>query len=162
MYCFFRLNNSIYLIVLLILTSSPGAKELNGFKLDNALIPATKFFSGGPNKDGISSIDNPKFVSVHDVTFMDDSDRVLGITINETSKAYPIKILNWHEIVNDSIDDVFYSITYCPLCGTGMAFNSEVNQQVLSFGVSGLLLIAMYCYMTVKVDRYGLSYSAKQ
>jgi len=51
----------------------------------------------------------------------------------------PISILNWHEIVNDSIGDTAYTITYCPLCGTGMAFSSKVNGQTLSFGVSGLL-----------------------
>jgi hypothetical protein len=121
------------------MTASLYAKELNGFRLDNALIPATQVFSGGPDKDGIPSIDNPKFVSVRDATFMDDGDRVLGITINGKSKAYPIKILNWHEIVNDSIGETSYTVTYCPLCGTGMAFDSEINKQVLSFGVSGLL-----------------------
>lgn len=115
------------------------AAELNGFKLDDALIPVTQIFSGGPGKDGIPSIDSPKFASVRDASFIADSDRVLGITINGVSKAYPIKILNWHEIVNDSVGDVFYAITYCPLCGTGMAFDSRINQQVLSFGVSGLL-----------------------
>jgi len=124
---------------MLVLSLSLDAKELNGFKLDDALIPATQIFSGGPDRDGIPSIDDPKFLKVRNVDFMEDEDRVLGIIINGVSKAYPIKILNWHEIVNDSIGDVFYSITYCPLCGTGMAFNRRINSQVLSFGVSGLL-----------------------
>jgi len=122
-----------------LLATAVNAKEINGFKLDDALIPATQIFSGGPDKDGIPSIDNPKFVKVRDADFMKDDDRVLGITLNEISKAYPIKILNWHEIVNDSIADIFFAVTYCPLCGTGVAFDSRVNGQVLSFGVSGLL-----------------------
>ena len=134
-----RVHKYIFLLIVSTVALSINAKELNGFELDEALIPASQIFSGGPGKDGIPSIDNPKFVSVRDAIFMDDTDRVLGITINGIAKAYPIKILNWHEIVNDSIEDVFYSITYCPLCGTGMAFDSGINQQILSFGVSGLL-----------------------
>ena len=128
-----------YLPVILVLSASLQARELNGFDLDGAIIPATQIFSGGPGKDGIPSIDDPEFIKVRDVDFLDADDRVLGITIGGVSKVYPIKILNWHEIVNDSIGEVFYTITYCPLCGTGVAFDSTVNGKVLSFGVSGLL-----------------------
>jgi hypothetical protein len=127
------------LITALLMCSSVAAKEINGFELDDALIPASQIFSGGPEKDGITSIDDPKFVTPGNAGFMKDDDRVLGITIGGVSRAYPIKILNWHEIVNDSIGDVFFTITYCPLCGTGVAFSSNINGQVLSFGVSGLL-----------------------
>lgn len=127
------------ILAALLLPSATDAKKINGFELDDALIPAKQIFSGGPEKDGIPAIDNPKFIKVRAASFLKDSDRVLGITIDDTSKAYPIKILNWHEIVNDSIAGVFYAITYCPLCGTGMAFDSNINDQVLNFGVSGLL-----------------------
>ncbi len=127
------------LATVLLLSSSVSGKEINGFELDDALIPASQIFSGGPEKDGIPSIDNPEFVRQGDAGFMKNDDRVLGITINGISRAYPVKILNWHEIVNDSIGDVFFTITYCPLCGTGVAFDSNVEGQVLSFGVSGLL-----------------------
>ncbi|NOQ90294.1 MAG: DUF3179 domain-containing protein [Gammaproteobacteria bacterium] len=127
------------LVFTLLLVSSVNAKEINGFELDAALIPPEQIFSGGPDKDGIPSIDRPKFVKARDASFIKDEDRVLGITINGISKAYPISILNWHEIVNDSIDDMFFAITYCPLCGTGVAFDSRIDGQVLSFGVSGLL-----------------------
>ena len=127
------------ILSILLLSSTVYSKEINGFELDGALIPASQIFSGGPEKDGIPAIDNPKFIKIGAASFMKDSDRVLGITINGTSKAYPIKILNWHEIVNDSIADVSFAITYCPLCGTGVAFNSNINGQILNFGVSGLL-----------------------
>lgn len=123
----------------LLLFATANAKEINGFELENALIPSTQIFSGGPGKDGIPSIDKAKFINAGDAGFLKNEDRVLGIVIKGVSKAYPIKILNWHEIVNDSIADVFFTITYCPLCGTGMAFDSRVNGQLLSFGVSGLL-----------------------
>ncbi len=127
------------LLFTLLLTSTSNAKEINGFELDDALIPASQIFSGGPDKDGIPSINAPKFIKARDADFVKDKDRVLGITVNGISKAYPISILNWHEIVNDSIGDVFFTITYCPLCGTGVAFDSKVNGKTLSFGVSGLL-----------------------
>lgn len=126
-------------ILTLLLFTTVNAKEINGFGLDDALIPPTQIFSGGPDKDGIPSLDNPEFVKVQDADFIKDEDRVLGITINGVSKAYPVKILNWHEIVNDSIREVFFTITYCPLCGSGVAFDSSIDGQVLSFGVSGLL-----------------------
>lgn len=134
---FFILINIITTVILL--PSTVYAKEINGFILDDALIPASQIFSGGPDKDGIPSIDNPTFVKARKADFLDNRDRVLGITLNGISRAYPIKILNWHEIVNDSIDDIYYTITYCPLCGTGVAFDSNINGQVLNFGVSGLL-----------------------
>lgn len=126
-------------LVILVFNSSVHAIELNGFKLDDALIPPAQIFSGGPDKDGIPAIDNPKFVIVRDVDFLNDDDRVLGITIDGVSKAYPIKILNWHEVVNDSIGDISFTVTYCPLCGTGVVFANKVNGRTLSFGVSGLL-----------------------
>ena len=132
------IKTGIVVIALLLFTTA-SAKEINGFELDDALIPASQIFSGGPDKDGIPSIDNAKFVKPSAADFMQENDRVLGITINGISKAYPISILNWHEIVNDSIADVFFTITYCPLCGTGVAFDSNINGQVLSFAVSGLL-----------------------
>lgn len=129
----------VLIIAALLVFSTAVAKELNGFELVDALVPANQIFSGGPDKDGIPSIDDPEFIKARDAGFMKNEDRVLGITINGISRAYPIKILNWHEIVNDSIADVFFTITYCPLCGTGVAFDSNIKDQVLSFGVSGLL-----------------------
>lgn len=102
-------------------------------------MPAQQILKGGPAKDGIPSIDNPEFIEAHDADYLQEDARILGIVINGAARAYPVSILNWHEIVNDSIDNTNFAITYCPLCGTGMAFNSHVNGKTLSFGVSGLL-----------------------
>jgi hypothetical protein len=134
-YCF----KTGLLTIVLLLSIAANAEEINGFELSGALIPPTQIFSGGPDKDGIPSVNKPTFVTARDAEYIKGDDRVLGITIDGISKAYPISILNWHEIVNDSIGEVFFVITYCPLCGSGMAFNSRVNGQHLSFGVSGLL-----------------------
>jgi len=113
--------------------------EKNGFDLGNSLISINEILQGGPPKDGIPALNQPRFVATEDTSFLNDSDRVLGLKQGDQAKAYPIKILNWHEVVNDSIDTLPVAITYCPLCGTGAAFYSEVEDIQLEFGVSGLL-----------------------
>jgi len=136
----FRQLALILLLVTIIYTPEtfPGefsespSKRFNGFVLGQSpLIPANEIHHGGPPRDGIPSIDQPKFINTEMADYLHDTDRVLGIRVNNTPKAYPVSILNWHEIVNDG--DTL--ISYCPLCGTGMAFNTEAA----NFGVSGLL-----------------------
>jgi hypothetical protein len=73
------------------------------------------------------------------VNFLEPSDKVIGVTYNYISKAYPIKILNWHEIVNDYYGKKPVVVTYCPLCGSGMAFKAHIKGKDRTFGVSGLL-----------------------
>ena len=118
-------------------TASAGSK--NGFDVSNASIPADEILAGGPPKDGIPALSNPILLDAVDATNMQPNDRVLGIELDGIARAYPISILNWHEIVNDQINDQQYAITYCPLCGTGVAFYSDVAGKVTEFGVSGLL-----------------------
>ena len=127
------------MLFLLLLSHQVISKEINDFELDDALIPSSQIFSGGPDKDGIPAINNPQFIKASDVKFLQNDARILGISINGESRAYPISILNWHEIVNDAIGDTYFAITYCPLCGTGVAFNSTIDGRVLRFAVSGLL-----------------------
>ncbi|NIP30264.1 MAG: DUF3179 domain-containing protein, partial [Candidatus Dadabacteria bacterium] len=113
--------------------------EFNGFKLDNLLIPKSEIMSGGPPKDGIPSITNPKFKSVEESNWLNDEDLVVGVEINNIKKAYPLRILVWHELVNDKIEDAAFLVTYCPLCGSVLVFSRKINSSELSFGVSGLL-----------------------
>ena len=115
------------------------ADSSNGFDLSHALVPEEQIFHGGPARDGIPAIDRPRFVAAEEADYLDDRDRVLGIDRNGVRKAYPIKILNYHEIVNDTFDREAIVVTYCPLCGTGMAFIASVDGAVRDFGVSGLL-----------------------
>jgi hypothetical protein len=111
----------------------------NGFDLSNTSVPAEEIHPGGPPRDGISSIDNPKFISADKAGGLSDGEQVLSLTLNGVTRAYPISILNWHELVNDEIAGQPVVISFCPLCGTGMAFSSEVKGKRLEFGVSGLL-----------------------
>jgi len=110
--------------------------KFNGFDVSDSLVPVEQIQAGGPLKDGIPSIDRPLFVPA-DIAFANKPDeRVLGIYLNGIARAYPISILDWHEVVNDNFDGQPVVVSYCPLCGTGMAFRSDVDR---GFGVSGLL-----------------------
>lgn len=141
-------NPAIYLGVLSIIFSllylSPvkqiEAAVKNGFNLDGALVPQTQIFQGGPPKDGIPSIDSPKFLTVDKAAYLESTDRVLGVVVDGVAKAYPIRILNWHEIVNDKVGSTPFVVTFCPLCGTGVVFSAKDKAgNRMMFGVSGLL-----------------------
>tara|TARA_B110000444_G_scaffold254912_2_gene288242 strand:+ start:790 stop:1749 length:960 start_codon:yes stop_codon:yes gene_type:complete len=111
----------------------------NGFDVSDALIPEEEIFSGGPPRDGIPAIYQPVFESIEEATWLRSTDRVLAVEINGAARAYPIRILDWHEIVNDKIGDQYFAVTYCPLCGTGVVFATNAGEGALLFGVSGLL-----------------------
>lgn len=113
--------------------------QKNGFLLSNLLIPAEEIRSGGPPKDGIPSIDQPQFMAARFAKFIGDEEYILGVHLNGVAKAYPIKIMDRHEVVNDRFDTTEVAVTYCPLCGSGIAFKAMVNDQAVEFGVSGLL-----------------------
>lgn len=110
---------------------------LNGFDLAGAAVPVAAIERGGPPRDGIPAIDRPRFVGA-DRAPLADADRVLGVELGGQARAYPVPILNWHEVVNDRFGGRVVVVTYCPLCGTGMAFEPPAAAGE-RFGVSGLL-----------------------
>ncbi|CAN5789063.1 DUF3179 domain-containing protein [soil metagenome] len=128
-------------IVLLGISLSPvHAQTKNGFDLSKASIPVDEILAGGPPRDGIPALTDPRFESVGQASqWMRDDDRLLALEAAGEAKAYPLRILVWHEIVNDRIADRPVLVTYCPLCGTGMAFDPVVRGERRMFGVSGLL-----------------------
>ncbi|AYH42175.1 DUF3179 domain-containing protein [Azoarcus sp. DN11] len=126
-------------VLLLVAAAAAVAQTRNGFDLTGALVPAAQILSGGPPRDGIPAIDRPKFVKADDARFLQGDDRVLGVERNGIAKAYPVRILNWHEIVNDTFGAERIVVTFCPLCGTGIAYVAETGGKTLDFGVSGLL-----------------------
>ena len=127
------------LFLFLMLAAAGGdAFAKNGFDLSGASIPAGEILQGGPPRDGIPSIDNPKFVGGDKAKLADD-DLILGLAVNNDARAYPIRILNWHEVVNDDFGGLPTAITYCPLCGSGVAFVAQQGGKRMQFGVSGLL-----------------------
>jgi hypothetical protein len=126
-------------IVSLVPALAVAAVAQNGFDLSNATIPHNELLQGGPPRDGIPSIDAPRFIKPSDVDFLREEDRVLSVKIDKEVRAYPLRILAWHEIVNDQIGEHAIAVTYCPLARTAMVFDRHINGTKLSFGVSGLL-----------------------
>lgn len=92
-------------------------------------------------KDAIPPLDTPEYVTAAEADrWLDDDDIILGFEWNEDARAYPIRIMNWHEIVNDTIGGLEVVVTYCPLCRSGIVFERHLNNgQLLSFGNTGAL-----------------------
>ncbi len=133
------------------LPNSKNVVYLNSFALNPLSIPLSAIHRGGPPKDGIPAITNPIFTSVKKVKFLQDSDRLLGVVHAGIQKAYPIKILDYHGIVNDQFGDEKIIISFCPLCNSGVAFNGLIAGVEKNFGVSGLLYnsnVLMYDHET--------------
>ncbi len=95
---------------------------------------------GCPRKDCIPSIDQPQFESVNQAEeWLTDEDLIFGINSSGVTRAYPQRILNWHEIVNDNLNGYPVAITFCPLCGSAISFERLVDGKTTTFGVSGKL-----------------------
>jgi hypothetical protein len=103
-------------------------------------VPYDEIFSGGPPPDGIPPIDRPRFERSADAAqWLSDQSPLIALEIEGDARAYPLAILIWHEIVNDSVGGVPVAITFCPLCNSSIAFDRRVDGQTLRLGVSGNL-----------------------
>ena len=91
--------------------------QRNGFSIEDPLILLEEILGGGPPRDGIHSIDSPKFILAAEADWLFPDSRIIGPDIEGDIRAYPRAILNWHLIVNDTVGGVPVSITFCPLCG---------------------------------------------
>jgi Protein of unknown function (DUF3179) len=121
--------------------AAPPPALTAGWKTDFArrTVPLSEFERGGPGKDGIPAIDKPRSVSVDDVGFLEPKEPVIEVVLNGEARAYPIQILVWHEIVNDSVGGMPLAVTFCPLCNTAIAFDRRVGGTTLDFGTTGHL-----------------------
>ncbi|MFQ6016807.1 MAG: DUF3179 domain-containing protein [Kiloniellaceae bacterium] len=102
-------------------------------------VDLSEIIGGGPPKDGIPSIDNPKFVPVSEMTDLSATEPVIGLIINGDARAYPLRILTWHEIVNDVVGGVPVAVTYCPLCNSAVVYDRRVEGKATEFGTTGKL-----------------------
>ena len=114
------------------------ASSKNGFELDTSLVSESEIYRGGPPRDGIPAIDKPTFVAAFEATLTVETP-VMGVQLNGIAKAYPLRILNRHEVVNDSFAGTDVVVSFCPLCGSGVVFSLPEGRAATSFGVSGLL-----------------------
>ncbi|EDZ42921.1 conserved hypothetical protein [Rhodobacteraceae bacterium HTCC2083] len=98
-----------------------------------------EIMSGGPPKDGIPALSNPKFRKAITETRIGGTEPVITVEINGDARTYPVRYLTWHEIANDVVGGVPVAVTFCPLCNSGITFDRRVKQGTLTFGVSGKL-----------------------
>jgi Protein of unknown function (DUF3179) len=113
-----------------------------GWKTDfsSHSVPLDEFVGGEPPKDGIPSIDDPRFVTVDEADeFLDAREAVAVVELGAAVRAYPLQILTWHEIVNDEIAGTAVAVTYCPLCNSTVAFLRELDGRPVEFGTTGML-----------------------
>lgn len=126
-------------LAFLLIAAAGAVMAGNAFDLSGGLAPPDEIHAGGPPRDGIPALTDPACVPAAQADLLAPDDRILGLTPGGEARAYPIAILSRHEIVNDGIGGRAVAVTYCPLCGTGVAFDALHTGRRVEFGVSGLL-----------------------
>lgn len=105
-----------------------------------ASVELEEFVGGGPPKDGIPSIDDPKFVAIDEADeWLADREPLAVVEVGGEVRGYPLQIITWHEIVNDEIGGEPIAVTYCPLCNSTVAFKRELDGEAVEFGTTGML-----------------------
>lgn len=130
--------------MLLLLTASltAGAQLPPGFRTDVAktLIRLDELIPGGPPKDGIPALRDPKFESVSSAAgWLAPAEPVQVVQHGDQVRGYPLQILLWHELVNDVVGNLPILVSFCPLCNAAVAFDRRMHGVAVEFGVSGLL-----------------------
>jgi len=124
------------------LSGAVALAQAGGLRTDltRTLVPLEEIIHGGPPPDGIPGIDRPKFVSTTEAdAWLAPQEPVLAVRVGGEARAYPLRILIWHEIVNDSVGGRDVAVTYCPLCNSGLVFDRLVQGTTYDFGTSGML-----------------------
>ncbi|MHC4415550.1 MAG: DUF3179 domain-containing protein [Planctomycetota bacterium] len=109
------------------------------FNLDDLIIPAEQILFGGPPKDGIPALTEPETVPIEQADYLRDDDRVIGVEVGGEARAYPLRVLIWHEAVNDRLGGVPIAVIYCPLCVSVSVVDRRLEGETREFGISGLL-----------------------
>jgi hypothetical protein len=123
-------------------SSEPDRWRAAGWETDfsQSLIDLSEVVSGGPPRDGIPSIDDPIFAPARSLTDLGEHEPLIRLEVDGEVRGYPLRILTWHEIVNDEIVGRPVAVTYCPLCNSAIVFERQLDTgEILEFGVSGLL-----------------------
>jgi hypothetical protein len=124
--------------------SAPQSALLRQFNLDGLIIDRDDIHAGGPPKDGIPALTKPKVVPAAQARFLQAGDRVVGVKIGDNARAYPIRVLNWHEAINDTLGTTPIAVIYCPLCDSVSVVDRRISKdkthKTIEFGISGLVL----------------------
>jgi len=115
--------------------------QAEGWRTDfaRATVPLDEIVSGGPPRDGIPPIDKPVFSPAKAIENLDDREPVIRLEVAGVVRFYPLRVMTWHEIVNDTIAGRPVAVTYCPLCNASIVFDRRLDESVLNFGTTGLL-----------------------
>ena len=121
--------------------ADPARWRAAGWKTDfsKTTVPLAEILPGGPPRDGIPPIDRPVFRPVAAASDLTARDPVIALVLDGEARAYPLRVLIWHEIVNDTAAGRPVAVTYCPLCNAALVFERTVAGRVLDFGTTGLL-----------------------
>ena len=106
---------------------------------DAPLVDLNRILRGGPPPDGIPPIDRPVFQTASTVDWIQCNEPVLSLAVNGEARAYPVQIMTWHELVNDTFGDTPVTVSYCPLCNSALAYRRDLGDRVVTFGTSGSL-----------------------
>ena len=118
----------------------PNASAWPNTDFQRTSIDLAEILSGGPPKDGIPAIDKPLFVPPAEAAeWLDPREPVISVVDGGDARAYPLQILIYHEIVNDTVGGKPMAVTFCPLCNASIVFDRRINGRVLDFGTTGLL-----------------------
>ncbi len=130
-----------FLLAASLAIAQPSHWASEGWRTDFSkfVVPLTDILDGGPRRDGIPPIDEPRFRPASEITDLTPQEPVIVFPIGPKARAYPLRVLTWHEIVNDTVDTLPVAVTYCPLCNTAIVFDRRLDERVLDFGTSGKL-----------------------
>lgn len=136
-----------YLFALVLCLASPAAADPELWRSEwpntdftRSAVDFSEILSGGPPRDGIPALDDPAFIAAASETRLDPAEPVIAVELGDAPpRAYPLRYLTWHEIVNDTVAGIPIAVTFCPLCNSAITFDRRVDGVVLSFGVTGKL-----------------------
>jgi hypothetical protein len=130
--------------------AASALEDMRDPSFPDPVVDPDEIISGGPPPDGIPPIEDPQFISVEEANeWIGTDEPVIYLELNDEVHAYPVQILIWHEIVNDTVGGVPVTVTYCPLCNSAVSYRREINGEVTTFGTSGRL----YASALVMYDR---------
>lgn len=117
-----------------------AAPELAGFSLTRLQVPRDQLLEGGPARDAIHSVDQPTFASPEQASWVRGDTPVIGVSVGGEARAYPVHVMEYHQVVNDVVGGIPLVVTYDPITDIAVAYERTVEKRTLAFGVSGLIL----------------------
>ena len=143
-------------------TDKADRKSRNGFDVSNASLPGDKIVAGGPARDSIRSVDRPEFAdSEAAALWVAPANAVIGLSLGDVAHAYPVHLLEYHQVVNDDLGGVPVVVSYDPLAGVPLAYERKLAGRTLEFGVSGLVYQSNFLLYDRQTESLWLPWSGQ-